>query len=164
MYTGPYTVTRILFPANVIIQRFRRLRLFVVHVDKLKLATGAAKNESGQPNEERSTNQRNEPAEPALDGEPSQPGVKTWPSRVRRALYRLDNFCLYWGAIVWKIWESVAAPVMSNGRKDQKTMFQCNVAISTHEGVGHDTITCFPQGAQIHQDKTRVTVGWGAAA
>jgi len=103
MYTGPYTVTRILFPANVIIQRFRRLRLFVVHVDKLKLATGAAKNESGLPNEERSINRQNEPAEPALDGEPSQPGVKTWPLRVRRVLCRLDNFCLYWGAIVWRI-------------------------------------------------------------
>ena len=46
MYTGPYTVTRILPPANVVIQRSRRSRPFVVHVDKLKLATGMAEDHS----------------------------------------------------------------------------------------------------------------------
>ena len=39
-YSGPYLVTKVLGPVNVVIQRSKRSRSFVTHLDKLKTYTG----------------------------------------------------------------------------------------------------------------------------
>ena len=39
-YSGPYLVTKVLGPVNIVIQRSKRSRSFVTHLDKLKTYTG----------------------------------------------------------------------------------------------------------------------------
>ena len=41
LFTGPFLITKILDPVNVVLQRSRRARAFVCHIDKLKECLGA---------------------------------------------------------------------------------------------------------------------------
>ena len=107
MYTGPYLVTKVLPPANYVIQKSAKSKQFVVHADKLKLCFECSRTNWVLPDEDEGhvdvsyETQEGRPGESADDGRQqsielttADSHVEPSPRRARRKPSWLADYAL----------------------------------------------------------------------